>query len=182
MFQKPDTVRITPRVVYRMETASPMKTFNGWHKLVGQWTKLLMPEMEGKFICLEYQMWKSTGAETREVFDYLGWFWHGCQLCPIDIIPSATLKKPCWAGTSRLKRGCRKYEIMAIKLFRSRVASLETSCVIILISKMNFAPLCEHSPINNRDALYFVESGHENLHWVKQGEEIHCVNPISLYP
>ena len=53
MFLKPDTVGIIPR---ECEIASMLKLFNGWRILVGQETVLLMPVMEGRFICLGYQM------------------------------------------------------------------------------------------------------------------------------
>ena len=34
-------------------------------------------------------------ADTREVFEYLGCFGSGVNVCPIDISPSATLTKLC---------------------------------------------------------------------------------------
>jgi len=47
-------------------------------------------------------------AEKREVFECLGCFGMGVDVLPIEISPSATLKKLSCAGMRRHKRGCKK--------------------------------------------------------------------------
>ena len=54
MFLK-NIVGIIPRAGYRMGDRQSVEAFNGWRILVGQETILLMPVMEGWFICLGYQ-------------------------------------------------------------------------------------------------------------------------------
>jgi hypothetical protein len=69
-------------------------------------------------------------AETNEIFEYLGCFWHGClPVCPIGTRPLATLLKHCRASIKKQWRGCKKSEMLVIMLFRSRVRVLKTTAL-----------------------------------------------------
>ena len=113
-----------------------------------------------------------------------GDFGMGVNLCPIDISPLATLTKLCLAGMRRHKRGCRKQDTLVIKLFRYGGASFENSSDNPeLKNELSSHTNEKHSPINIRDALYGGTT-HATITYfgAKQGEEIHYVNVISLYP
>ena len=56
MFLKPDTVGIIPRGGFVWETVSLLKIFNVWRILVEKETMKFMPEMEGRYICLGYEI------------------------------------------------------------------------------------------------------------------------------
>ena len=56
------------------ETNSPLKLFSGCRTLVGRGTMLLIPEIEGRFIYMGYQTWKSTGTVQRRMkSEFLTW-------------------------------------------------------------------------------------------------------------
>ena len=48
-------------------------------------------------------------AEAMEVFEYLGCFGLGVNVCPVDISLTETLKDLCRVGMRRRRRGCIKY-------------------------------------------------------------------------
>jgi len=76
LFLKPETVLFRKRCT-EWEPASPLKLCNCWRTLAWLGTMKFMSKMEGRFICLEYQMWNSTGNQ-----QYLQCFSHVSRCRP----------------------------------------------------------------------------------------------------
>ena len=96
MFLKPDTVGIIPKAVYRMGNRQSVEALQ-WLAYNGQTRKNITHAGYGRevnFPSVPNVKVDGYCAETREVFEYLGCFGTGINVCPIDINPSATLTKP----------------------------------------------------------------------------------------
>ena len=111
--------------------------------------------MEGSFICLGYQMWKSTGTvQTRQVFEYLGCFWHGCQCKPNRHKPIGNTDETAesvWGDTSEFADN--KWRWLVVSIWGCEFIKLlcDNSG---LQNELCSHPYVRHSPINIRDALY----------------------------
>jgi G:T-mismatch repair DNA endonuclease (very short patch repair protein) len=123
--------------------------------------------------------------EMIEVFEYLGCFWHGCTCKPNRHKPigntDETLLSRYEETEARLKKIEKDgYKVISFwgcqfrKLLRQN-PSLE--------NELSVHPYVKNSPINIRDALYEGRTEATKTYYrVKQGEEIHYVDVISLYP
>jgi hypothetical protein len=77
MFLKPDTVSIIPREGFRMVRHRSVEALQ-WLAYIG-WTRkmLLMPLMEGRFICLRFRMWRLTCMCREEGSLWVPWVFFG---------------------------------------------------------------------------------------------------------
>jgi len=84
MFLKPDTVGIIQREGYRMGNSQSVEVLQ-WLAYIGRTMNNINHAGNGSEVHLPgLPSVKVDGycAETREVFEYLGCFWHGCQCIP----------------------------------------------------------------------------------------------------
>jgi len=92
-------------------------------------------------------------------------FLMGVFVCPIDINPSATIPKHCWAGMKKQWRGCKKWDMQVLVLFRSgwcqfRKLLRENPGLENELSSHRYL---KNSPINIWDGLYGVEPKSPNM-------------------
>jgi len=84
MFLKPDSVCTIPRAGYRMGDRQSVEALQ-WLAYIGRNRNNITHAGNGREVNLpRVPNVKVDGycAETREVFEYLGCFWHGCQCMP----------------------------------------------------------------------------------------------------
>jgi len=84
MFLKPDTICTIPRAVYRMGDRQSVEAHQ-WLTYIGRTRKNINNDGNGREVHLPgVPNVKVDGycAETREDFQYLGCFWHGCRCMP----------------------------------------------------------------------------------------------------
>ena len=73
-------------------------------------------------------------AETRNVFEYLGCFWHGCQCMPKRQKPLGNTEETMLSRFEEKQARLQKIRNAGYMVVSIRVASLKNSCVKILAS------------------------------------------------
>ena len=186
MFLKPDTVGLIPRGGYRMGDRQSVEALQ-WLAYIGR-TKDITCVGNGRGVRLDgVPNLKVDGycAETREVFEYLGCFWHGCPCMPNrhKLIGNTdeTLLSRYEETMARLQKirdaGYKVVSIWGCEFKKLLRDNLE------LQKELGSHPYVKNSPINIRDALYGGRTEATKMWYkAKQGEEIHYVDVISLYP
>ena len=123
MFLKQDSIGIIPRRGYRMGDRQCVEALQ-WLAYIGR-SRNIPHAGNGREVRLDgVHNVKFDGycEETNEVFEYLGWFWHGCLCMPNRHIPIGKTEET----LVKLRRGCRKSKTLVIKLFLSGGVSLES--------------------------------------------------------
>jgi G:T-mismatch repair DNA endonuclease (very short patch repair protein) len=185
MFLKPDTLGIIPRAGYRLGDKQSIEGLK-WLAYIGR-DKNIIHAANGREVHLGgVPNVKVDGycQYTNEVFEYLGFFWHGC-LCmanrhsPIGNT-NETLQNRYEETMARLEKIKNAgYKIVSVwecefqKLLRENTG-LET--------ELSSHPFVTQAPINIRDALYGGRTeATKTYRKVVDGEEIQYVDVISLY-
>jgi hypothetical protein len=109
MFLNPDTVGIIPRAGYRMGDRQSIEGLQWLAYMVrtrkiihaGNGREMHLPGVPNVKVDVYCQ-------ETKEVFEYHGFFFFFFFACPIDINPLLTLRKPWRTGIRKQWRGCKK--------------------------------------------------------------------------
>ncbi|XP_031342339.1 uncharacterized protein LOC116170237 [Photinus pyralis] len=117
-------------------------------------------------------------AETNEVFEFHGCYYHGCPKCfkhsrnaPLKDNPAETLAK-----SHRLK----ELGYIITEMWECDFRRLLTE---EMLSYTEAHPLMLHSPLNPRDAFYGGRTGNaKSFYKVEQNEQIKYVDFTSLYP
>ena len=140
MFLKPDAAGIIPRAGYRMGDRQSIKGLQ-WLAYMGR-TRKIIHAGNGKEMHLPgVPNVKVDGycQETKEVFEYLGCFWHGCLCMPNRHKPIGNTEETLENRYEETMASLKKPKTLVTLLFRSGGVSLENYCVTLLALKMNFA-------------------------------------------
>ena len=122
--------------------------------------------------------------ETNEVFEYLGCFWHGCTCVPNRHKPIGTTEETLLNRYEETEARLKKienagYTVVSIWGCQFRKLLRENPG---LENELSAHPYVKNFPINIRDALYGGRTEATKTYCrVKEGEEIHYVDIISLY-
>ena len=142
MFPKPESVGIIPRAGYRMGDRQSVEALQ-WLTYIG-WTRNnvthagnrrevhlpVVPNVKVDRYC----------AETYEVFEYMGCFWHGCRM-PNRHKPCGNTEENLLSRYEETIARLKKIEDAGYKV----VANLDNPFVKILTSKLNYLP----TPLSN---------------------------------
>jgi hypothetical protein len=187
MFLKPDTVGIIPRGGYRMTDRQSIEALQ-WLTYLGQTRNDISHAGNGREVSLDgLKNLKVDGycAKTKEVFEYLGCFWRGCPCMSNRHVPIGNTNETLLSRYEETMARLQKikdagYKVISIsgcefkKLLRENPGLENEICS---------HPIVRNSPINIRDALYGGRTDTTKMWYkVKQCEEIHYVDVISLYP
>ena len=124
-------------------------------------------------------------AETNEVFEYLGCFWHGCLCMPIRHKSIGKTEETLQNRYEETKARLQKIENAGFKVvsiwgceFRKLLRENPG-----LENELCSHPYVKNSPINIRDALYGGRTEATKTYYrVNEGKKILYVDVISLYP
>ena len=120
-------------------------------------------------------------AETREVFEYLGCFWHVCQCTPNQHKPIGNTDETLLSRYEETQPRLRKirdagYTVVSIWGCEFNKLSCDNP-------DLQNEPLCKEFPLNIRDALYGGRTETSKTYYrVKEGELICYVDVINMYP
>jgi hypothetical protein len=124
-------------------------------------------------------------AETNEVFEYLGCFWHGCLSLPIRHQPTGKTEETLQNRYELAKARLQKIEYAGynfVSIWGCEIKKLlrETPG---LENELCSHPYVKISPINIRDAFYGGRSEASKIYYRdEKWEKIHYVDVIRLYP
>jgi len=157
MFLKPDTVGFISRGCTEWESASLLKPFNVWCTLVEQETD--SHDGNGREVNLPgVKNVKVDGncEERKEVFEYLGCFWHGCQCMPnrhkpIDNTEGILLNRYEETQDRLQKIRDAGYKVISIWGCEFRKLLCDNPD---LKNELCSHPYVKYFPVNIRDALY----------------------------
>ena len=122
-------------------------------------------------------------AETKTVYEYLGYFYHGCKcktLCDLETLDGDTFAERYERTMSRIE------QITAAGYTVKLIWECEFEAAKIVEKKPELLthPIVRHSPLHNRDALYGGRTEAMRLHYkiAENNERIQYCDVMSSYP
>ena len=159
MFLKTDTVGIVLRAGYRMVDRQSVEALQ-WLVYIGRTRNNITHAGNGTEVhlpCVPNVKVDGYCSVTREVFEYLGFFWHGSQCMPNRHKPSGNTDVNLVGRYEETQARFQKirdagYTVVTIWGFEFKKLLFD---IPGLQNELCSHPYVKHSPINIRDALYW---------------------------